>query len=454
MLKDFVFQQFLNQRPICVMARTALERMLNASHLDELFLTHATVQYTRELLFSQLIEVMARVVTRVNSSVFGACTALKDVLTVSDEAVYQKLRGVEPHVSQAVVRRSFTETEGVLKELGALHDSWVPGLRVKILDGNHLASTEHRLQELRSIWEAPLPGVSLVVWDQPTRAIRDVFLSENGHAQERSLLGQLIDTILENDLWIADRNFCTLALMFGIRARKAWFIIRQHGQVKGRLAGERRLVGKTRDGQPVYEQTLILIHEGVEKKFRRITIGLATPTRDGDTEIHLLTNLKSQVKGARVGELYRQRWTIEAVFNELTVALKCEVNTLCYPKAALFAFCVAVTLENTLSLMKGAIRAVHGLEAAAELSGYRMAAELEASYDGMMVALPPSKWTIFAKMTVKEFACMLKQMAEHVDPAAYRVRRRGPKKQAEKRTRTAKGIHVSTAKILLMRHTT
>src|SRR5258706_8818823 len=102
MLLDSVFRKFVERKPFSVMARAALERMLSASRLDELFRTQAGVQYERELLFSQLVEVIARVVTRVDRSVLKAVEALREVLTVSDEAVYQKLRGVETPVCQAL----------------------------------------------------------------------------------------------------------------------------------------------------------------------------------------------------------------------------------------------------------------------------------------------------------------------------------------------------------------
>jgi hypothetical protein len=214
MLLGSVFDRFVQQKPFCVMARASLERILAASSLDALFRSHATVQYQRELLFSQLTEVIARVVTRADRSVCQAVKSLRDVLTVNDEAVYQKLRGVETQVSQAIVRHRFREAAGVLQQLKVADDSWVRGLRVKILDGNHLAATEHRIAELRTIWDAPLPGRALVVWDQVSRLVSDVFLTEDGHAQERSLLSQVLDTVQRHELWIADRNFCTLGFLF------------------------------------------------------------------------------------------------------------------------------------------------------------------------------------------------------------------------------------------------
>ncbi len=261
MLLDSVFTRFVEQKPFSVRARAALERMLSASRLEELFRTDAGVPYERELLFSQLVEVIARVVTRVDRSVLKSVESLREVLTVSDEAVDQKLRGIETPVCQALLRDRFREARRVLQKRKAEDQAWVRGFRTKILDGNSLAATEHRIAELRTIWDAPLPGRTLVVWDQMTRWVCDEFLSECGPAQERSLLGQVLETVAARDLWIADRNFCTLGFLFGLWIRKARFVIRQQGSLVGKPLGKRRLVGQTARGEKVYEQAVVLTHQ-------------------------------------------------------------------------------------------------------------------------------------------------------------------------------------------------
>ena len=336
MLLDSVFKNFLQQKPFSVMARGSLERMLSVSRLDALFREVASVQYERDLIFSGLVELIARVVTRVDRSVLKSYESLKEVLGVSDEAVYQKLRGIETCVSQALVRDSFREASAVLVKLGVADTSWVRGRRVKILDGNPLQASERRIAELRAIGDAPLPGTALVVWDQPTRLISDVFLTEDGHAQERSLLGDVLETVTKQDLWIADRNFCTRGFLFGLWARQARFVIRQHGSLPGELLGTRRLIGRSERGEKVYEQTLRLTYQGRERTVRRVTVIRPKPTRDGATELHIVTNLtKTDADAVQVAELYQRRWTIEVVFLQLKTALQCEINTLGYPKAAL-----------------------------------------------------------------------------------------------------------------------
>lgn len=401
MLLGSLFDNFVKRKPDCVMARAALERMLAVSRLDELFRAHATVPSERDLLFSQSVEVMARVVTRVDRSVPRAVESLRDVLTVSDEAVSQKLRGVETGVSPAVVRDSFREASAVLRPWKVADRTWARGFRVKIPDGNHLAATQPRIAELRTIWDAPWPGRALVVWDQVSRLVGDVFLTEDGHASERSLPDEAPDTVERNDLWIADRNFCTPGFLFGLWSKRARFVIRQHGRLAGRPVGERTLAGQTARGEKVDEQRVVLADQGRERTVRRVTVQLRTPTRDGDTELHIFTNLTAgEANGAQVADLSQKRWTIEAVFQELTTALPCQVNTLGDPKAALVTFCVAVLLENTPAMLKGSLRAAPGEEATADLSGNLLSDELQTTDEGLRVAIPAEHWTPLATMTL------------------------------------------------------
>jgi hypothetical protein len=93
------------------------------------------------------------------------------------------------------VRDSAALAEPVVKALQASHPRWLPGYQIKVLDGNHLSLTEHCLKELRSTWAAPLPGQALVVLDQQRMLITDVFLSVDGHTQQRNLIAQVLQHV-------------------------------------------------------------------------------------------------------------------------------------------------------------------------------------------------------------------------------------------------------------------
>jgi DDE family transposase len=442
------FQPFVNDRPICVLARATLEHLFEPQQLDELFARTAVKQYAHKLLFSALVEMMVAVVLCVEPSVHAAYRKRKATFAVSDQAVYDKLQAMELGISAALVAESARKAAQIVDELGARHAPWLPGYRTRILDGNHLAASEHRIKELRTIWEAPLPGTTLVVMDPTTGLSTDIVQTPDGHAQERSLLDDVLALVEARDVWIADRNFCTFKFLFRIDAAKAYFIIRQHANMQGKLKGKRRLVGEGPTGK-IYEQKIHLTFEGETRTFRRITIELLEPTRDGDVVMHLLTNLPAEVSGAVVATMYRRRWTIETLFAEVTETLACEINTLCYPKAALFVFSLALLAANAVAVVKASLRAAHGEEAADQLSAYYLALEIKQVHEGMMVALPAENWRVFQAMTTKQFAAALKKIAAHADLTRYQKSRRGPKKPPPKRTKYRNGGHVSTHKVLM-----
>lgn len=453
MVLSSVFESFINKRPICVMARGVLERMLDPVRIDAIFEDSAELGFTRDLLFSSLVKLMGDVVLGVRPSVHAAFQAARadDEIGVSLTAVYNKLDRVERAVSAALVQGSAEQARDMIDALGARLPAWLPGYRCRILDGNAPSATEHRIAELRRTWAAPLPGKILVVLDPERMIAEEAFLTEDGHAQERSLLDEVLLSVKANDLWIADRNFCTFKFLFGIEDRGACFVIRQHGQIKGTLIGRKRKIGRSETGT-VYEQTIRLNDpdSGTTRDFRRVTIKLDQPTRDGDAEVHILTNVPDTHADAIViADLYRKRWTIEKLFQDVTQTLQCEIHTLGYPKAALFAFCLALQASNAVAVLKAALRAAHGADVVqTQVSGYYLSLEIKSTYDGMMIAIPEEHWAIFRTSTAKQIAVLLKRIAGHADLARYQKHPRGPKKPPPKKTVYKNGGHVSTYKMI------
>jgi hypothetical protein len=313
MVLDPIFERFAEQSPITVMARAALEHALNPRAIDELFEHLSERQYTRTLLFSSVVDLMATVVTKIRPTVNAAYRAGAETLGVSIKAVYEKLDRTEPGLSAELLRHTARTLGPVITAMGGERQPWLPGYRVKVIDGNHLAGTEHRLKELRTIGAGALPGKALVVLDPQVMLATDVFPCEDGHAQERSLLGAVLRSVQPGEAWVADRNFCTTDFLFGIARRGAGFAIRQHAAtLHVEWVGERRACGRVETGA-VFEQAMRL-HDaaGEVLEVRRITVALDTPTRDGEAEIHVLTNLPAEVADAgTIAEVYRRRWSVE-----------------------------------------------------------------------------------------------------------------------------------------------
>ena len=62
MLLGQVFERFIQESPVSVMVRGLLEKALCPKKLDQLFKQNAKAQYTRELLFSTVVNLMSLVV--------------------------------------------------------------------------------------------------------------------------------------------------------------------------------------------------------------------------------------------------------------------------------------------------------------------------------------------------------------------------------------------------------
>jgi len=445
-----IMQRFQAQAPIPVMAQALLERVLVDDLLDACFERVTQKQYTRELLFSSVFDLMALVVTNVFASVHAAYASRKADIGVTITSVYNKLNGLETAVSAALVKDTGVELSAIVAELGGHCEPLLPGYRVKMLDGNCIEATEHRLAVLRDTAAGALPGKTLVVYDPQLEMAIDVFPCEDGHAQERSLLCRVTESIDPLDVFIMDRNFCVRHFLFDTADRKSFFIVRHHANFAYEALEEEQCAGEVETGQ-VYEQWITVIDSAEEKrKWRRVVLRLNRKTRDGDNQLVILTNLPKEAAGATlIAELYRKRWSIETMFQELESYLHSEINALGYPRAALFGFCVSLVAYNILAVLKAALRSVHGEKTITDnVSGYYIATELERTHEGMNVALPASEWAVFATLSRADFVKILIQLAKNVQLEKYKKNRRGPKKPKQARKSSKTEPHVSTSKLL------
>lgn len=159
------FDAFLAGSPVSVMYRATLERILSADRMDAIFAQTAARQKAGELLFSSCVDLMALVVAKVRKSVHAAYRVQAARVGVSFQSVYNKLAGIEPAVSERMTALTASDLAEAMRRLGVRPQEPLAGYDVRVLDGNYLAGTEHRLQELRTLGAAPLPGMTLCLFD-------------------------------------------------------------------------------------------------------------------------------------------------------------------------------------------------------------------------------------------------------------------------------------------------
>jgi hypothetical protein len=443
-----VLQKFAEKSSITVMVRGLLEHLLNPNKIDRWFDSVRQVQYTKEILFSSIVSLMLQVVCKIRSSVYSAYRHAD--IGASVVAVYDKLKGVETTTSQALVRPIASESEAIIRNLKGANDPLLPGYRIKFLDGNCIEATEHRLKVLRDTRAGALPGKSLVVFDAELGIALDVFPCEDGDAQERALLMAVSATIQPGDVWVADRNFCVLNFLFDPHRKRAFFGIRQHGNTPYKPLSELKFIGQSATGRVSEQRGQLTSPAGETRIARRVVVELEKPTRNGDKIVAIFTNLSEEVVDAlTVAELCRKRWGIETAFQKLEKHLNSEINTLGYPKAALFGFCLALVAFNLYAIVMAALRSTHrDCDINHEVSEYYIAQEIATTYRGMLIAIPEDDWTVFTEASQAELGDILLYLAAKVDLSKFKKNKRGPKKPPNPKNQFKGKTHVSTAKLL------
>jgi hypothetical protein len=448
MVLPAILNPFIEGAPAAVMTRIALDWIIEGTPFDQLFEEVAEGQYTREFTLAHFVHTMLDVASGHRPTPRAAFLRRRLDTIASISAFYRKLNRMELPIPAEVVRQTARRARDLIVAAEGLLSEPIPGYAARILDGNVLTGAEHRIRPLRTTNSAGLPGMSLAIYEPASGLIHDVVLQEDAHCQERALLDQV--AVAPGQLWIADRNFCVRTFLFRIARARASFLIRWHKSTcPFEPLGPLRALGRCATGE-VFEQAIAVDDPDGDGRhpLRRIVLKLDEPTREGETEIVLITNLPADVSAILCCVVYRGRWQIEGHFQTLTDLLHCEVPSLGYPRAALFAFSMSVVAGNALAVLKGNLRAVHGEELVVELSDFALVDEVAEIYPGMMLMAPPAEWSFVRRSSVPAVAGMLRELAARVPVERMLRSQRGPKRPRPRRSSGKRVHHVSNKKLL------
>lgn len=441
-----VLAKFIKQCPFAVLTQAVMHGLI-ANEFDTLFQENRSQQYQKTLTFSAMATAVADVVLRFAANFRQAHTTHKDQLAVSLTSLYNKINATELQTSEAIVARSAQRAVELQDQLDFVPWQVLEGYKVYALDGNHLQESEKRLKPLRMLHDAPLAGTTVARFDLQRQLFDRAYLLEDAHAQECSTLDRVLNDLTKGDLVLADRHYCILKFLRDSNDKSVSFVIRQHGRFKGVLVGTRRKIGRTATGV-AYEQQIKTSNDPDALVMRRITVELDQPTRDGDTVIHLLSNLPERVDAMAIAELYRYRWEEETGFYYLTTTLTCELTSVGDPQAALFLFCMAMMAFNSRQVVFAALYAEHDEELVNDLSHHAISVEVARYTDGMLVVLNDAFWDRLLGANGERVSERLREISRTIDLSKYRKSKRGPKKKVVKPPQTRKKTHVSTAKVL------
>jgi IS4 transposase len=439
--------------PLTVLVRGVLEWMLPSERLQALH-EQSPRGWTRKLTIEAVFWLVVQVVSGAKNSVFAAYQAdqaeAKPSISVSHQAVYDKLARMPPAFGTSLVRESAARAQSLLVQAAPRHYPGLKNYRIVAIDGTDLGGSEHRLDVLRRTKAAGLPGRFVVAYDWATGICCDAVASEDAYTSERTLVPEVLARAGARDLFVMDRYYCTTNIMRLILERRTSFVVREKDDsLRCRPTERPRFRGRVAAGK-VYEQSLEVEDTSTGETFtvRRVILKLAEPTTEGDTEIRVLTNLPAKIPAVTIAEVYRERWTIESHFNFLKHCLHGEVESLGKPRAALFMMFLALVTSNALAVVRQAVRTTHGDDEWERLSGYYLADELAKNYHAVDVLIEATGWREVEQLSLKEFWNWTQRVVQYLRPAAFYKHPRGPKLPAPPKTSGKHRHHYSTFRLL------
>ena len=168
--------------------------------------------------------------------------------------------------------------------------------------------------------------------------------------------------------------------------------------------------------------------EGRPYRSRRIASRPDQPTREGEAEIVLITNLPGEIEATSGREADRARREIEAHFQGPTDLLRRGIPELGCLRAALFALRMSAPSGDAPATLPGDPRAVHGDEMAAEVSPRTLTEDMAEVHPGMMIAVPPVDRVPLDSCSACELALLMNDLAEAVPIERMLRSPRNPKK--------------------------
>jgi Transposase DDE domain len=278
-------------------------------------------------------------------------------LVASVRAVYGKLGRIPFALSMAFLAECTDRLRPLYPEEARtqLPES-LAEFQVVVFDGKALKRVAKRLKALRGIAGGLLGGRALVALDL-TRGLAIAFHGHpDGDANDVRFVPDLLPEVRRRvpgpRLMLGDRGFCDLTNTARFADDGDHFLVRYHPKVPFYPDAARpSREGKDCRGRRYVEQWGWL---GSPKNRKRLYVRVITLSRPGEEDLILVTDLLDSERylAEDLLELYRMRWGIERMFQQVTEVFGLKGLIGGNPEATVFQFAFCLLLYNLIQLVR------------------------------------------------------------------------------------------------------
>ncbi len=357
------FKREVSERlPLAQAALEAFAFAFDPRLLTDLYERHRGRGYTDVLTFPHLAGLVRSCLLEHEGSGHRGCTeAQRDGnLGVDESSFYRKLAKMPVAVSRALL----SEGTARLGELcagtaaGAASDllpGCFEGMEAVIVDGKKIKRAARRLKLTRGYKGALLGAKSLVAMSLRSGLALAMSDSFDGQANDVPLVPELLPqvraVVATPILWMADRQFGGLGIPPQLTARDpARPAAKRSTDEKGReVIDEFGTFGKNSNAIQVRRVTL-----RTGKAANKTGKGGGGAGGGAGGDVILITDLgdRKAYPASDLLKLYRRRWGIERMFQEVTETFSLKHLIGCSPKAVLFQFAFCLLMYNLTQVLK------------------------------------------------------------------------------------------------------
>lgn len=377
------FTSQLSQRlPLAMAFLETFDFAFDQDVMNALYDQHRGRCYNDVLTFDTMLKLMRDALVEHGGSAHKLFVELErdDLEPANESNFYRKLQRMPVDVSRALLRETTARIMPLMQRDAMAMPACVDAFEVVILDGKKIKNAAKKLAPTRGYSGKLIGAKALVAVDARRGLALAMSDSLDGEANDvplvPALLPQVRETVAAPIVWLADRQFGDAATLSLLQEREGdHFVVRvRQGLV---FKAESTRVHHDEQGRRVTDETGIL-QSGGPMKVRRITLHRAEDHVDEAgaekvDDVILLTDLMDEAMypALQLLSLYRKRWGIEQVFQEVTEIFSLRHLIGSSPRAVLFQFAWCLLIYNLVQVIKMFV-ALDGMVKLAIVSTFRV----------------------------------------------------------------------------------
>lgn len=356
---DAFTRELMRRSPLAASVLEACDYMFEDQLLASIWEKGRGRCYEDTLSFDVLLRLMRDALIRHGGSAHQLFVELEsdDSHPIDESNFYRKLSRTPTAVSQGLLSGCTERLAALMPQTNHGLPRCFDGYELIVVDGKKIKNATKRLKPARGYQGALLGAAALVALNLRNGMAIAFSDSLDGMTNDVPLVSELMPQLhaLFADrpiLSIWDRQFDDLRTFGRLSARPqdAWIVRLAQKQVP--FVAEESVRTVDSQGRTVLDEIGVLGSENKTLRVRRVT--LFRDNAAGEEDIVLQSNLldRQRYSAADLLELYRLRWGIEQVFQQVTTTFSLEHLIGSSPKATLLQFSFCLLLYNLMQLIR------------------------------------------------------------------------------------------------------